>query len=407
MSHAISRRKMLYLSASMAAAASLPGKSAMALDLGSIFGTVGAAIFPAAALGLAGFSIIKTMGNANDLIAQTQQLETHIDQVVSQIQDILKTVQTIVADCAQAVQEVERLVAQLPAELSAAFNQAAATAAFANLQADAANMKGLIRTRATIKANDSHIQSLCEKMVNDISQLSATQTNPVQFAMQVAPALSVWVQGYTAYNMLLPSDGRGDSPWDHDVVQVMTLPKFNSLITSVNQQKQQIGDLGSVLPMKNGLIYQFDGSKFTKTANPFALTYAPGLLNGPYYAIWPGQSTQNLQATLGPQVGILPPHALDQQMNDFCYLLSSNNPGAPRIWSTLPSVEEVPQQITSPDLSAARVALLAYKSLVADAVPQYMAFQTLTDGFGVFQRSVQDNLVTDQTPSWNAAPAIP
>jgi hypothetical protein len=409
-SSAITRRRMLAGSGATAALMVLSSRNARALSIGDIFGGIGAALFPGVALGLSGFEIIKTLGNVNnlignvnDLVGQTQALESHIDTVITQIQGILTNVQTIVADCDQALKQVEALIAKLPAELATAFDEAAAKQAFADLQADTANMSSYLTSRASIQAESTRIQNLSEKIVRDISRIKSTQNNPILFAMQVIPALSTWVHGYTAYNMLKASGARDGNPWDHNVVKVIALPRINDLIGVVTQQRNVINNMASTVPSKNGSLYQFSGTQFAQTNLQFATSYASGQMSGNYYVIWPGGPIPSAQ-TLQIAPNLITPNMVNMRAGELCYLLQGPNT-LPRIWSQVQHPDVL--GMLSPENIAALNAEAAYMQISSEVLPQYVSFEQLTDGFGVFQKAVQDNLVTGDRDSWAKIPVMP
>ncbi len=408
MPQTITRRNMLVGGITAGAVALLPARVATALDFGTVFGGLGAALFPSAAFGLASFALIKTLGNVNGLIGQTQALESHIDDVLTQVKSILTNIQTIVADCVTVMQDIESLVANLPSELSTAINDAQARLTFANLQGDVANMSACLQSRGSIIAKQSDINALNQKIVKDISQLSSLQSNPIQFAIQVIPALSTWVHGYTALNMLVAPASRQTNPWDHDVVKVMTLPRIQNLITLVNQRKQAQSDLSSIFPMSNDLVYQFDGTNFTRTTIPFALTYPSGTMNGNFYVIWPSSFPATSQSLGLPPTTWIPPGMLNQRYGDFCVLLDApQGSPLPRAWGTLPvpDVPGAPNGFAS-DIKAGLVAQAAYLKMNTSIVSQIVSFDRVTDGFGVFQDSVQANLVVGNRDSWANMPIL-
>jgi hypothetical protein len=261
----VNRRKMIIGAGSTVLLGALGPTPAFGLDFGSVFGTVlgaaGVGLFPGAAAALGGFEVVRLLGNAadlagnaNNLVTQTQQLESHIDSVLNQVSSTLATVQSFVQDCDNALHDIENLVQQLPGALVAAFNQVAAATAFARLRGDSANMAAYLQSKGSIIANRTQIQNLSDKIVNDISTVDALQQNMVQFVIQVIPGLSTWVQGYTAYNLLLAGDARGTNPWDHQVVSAISLPRINSLLVSIKQQRSAANDIGANIPLDAGSI---------------------------------------------------------------------------------------------------------------------------------------------------------
>src|SRR5579863_7214508 len=348
MSLVINRRKLIIGAGSTVLLGALAPSQALGIDLGSVFGTtlgaVGVGLFPGAAAALGGFELIRLLGNAadlagnaNNLVTQTQQLESHMDSVLNQVSTTIAIVQSFVQDCDSALHDIEKLVKQLPSALVVAFNEVAARTAFARLRADSANMAGYLHSKGSIIANHTQIQHLSEKIVDDISSVDALQQNKVQFVMQVIPGLTTWVQGYTAYNLLLAGNARGTNPWDHDVVSTIALPRITALLDAIKQQRAAEGDIESRLPLDTGDLYTFDGTKFTKTGTSFAVTYGPGEIdNGFYYAIWPeGVVPPPLPPAPGvfqPMPGATLPGT--PRSGDLCYLFGYQN--GRRVWWQLP-----------------------------------------------------------------------
>src|SRR5579863_609813 len=109
MSLVINRRKLIIGAGSTVLLGALAPSQALGIDFGSVFGTVlgavGVGLFPGAAVALGGFELVRLLGNAadlagnaNNLVTQTEQLESHIDSVLTQVSATLATVQSFVQD---------------------------------------------------------------------------------------------------------------------------------------------------------------------------------------------------------------------------------------------------------------------------------------------------------------------
>lgn len=201
----INRRNFMLGAGSAALVCVFETSPARAFDFGSIFGTVlgavGVGLFPGAAAALGGFELVRLLGNAadlagnaNNLVAQTQRLESHIDLVLNQVSATLATVQSFVQDCDNALHEIETLIKQLPSALVEAFDRTVAKTAFARLRADSANMAAYLQSKSSIVANKGRIQVLSERIVTDVSTIDALAPNMLQSLMQVVPGLATWVR---------------------------------------------------------------------------------------------------------------------------------------------------------------------------------------------------------------------
>ena len=188
----------------------------------------------------------------------------------------MDTIASFVQHCSNALDEIEQLLGQLPASLSAAFDAATAKQAFANLQADGGTMVGYLQSKGSIVAQGSQIQGECARMAREISMLNVMMPNDLQFMMQAVPGLMTWMQGYTAYNLLLDGSSRGVNPWDHQLVSLTVLPRISNLLGSISAQRASEAQCRVWLPLDSKFIYKFDGTSFSRTTTKFALKYSPG-----------------------------------------------------------------------------------------------------------------------------------
>jgi hypothetical protein len=436
----VNRREALTGAGAAVLLGAVSPRTILAIDWGSTFGTVlgavGVGLFPGAAAALGGFELIRLLGNgadlahnANDLVAQTQSLESHIDSVLNGVASTLKTVQSFVEDCDKAIQDIEGLVKQLPADLATAFSAVEAQKAFARLRADCANMTGYLQSKGSIAANHLQIQSLAEKIVGDISSVDALAPNLVQSMMQIVPGITTWVQGYTAYNLLLSADQRGANPWDHPVVSAIAGPRISDLLAKIGGASAEQDHLSSSLPLEAGVLYQYDGSAFKRSATKFAVSYDSGDIdNGYYYTIWPDGVSQPQPLTIA-ELG-------DVQPGDFCWLRVLPVPFAPghtgRVWAVPPlhwMLHPVAQPVLvgaapfapggaplfpaagaplPPEYGAAFNAAAAYNRLVRSTLRDTVALSQLTQGLDIFQNAVKTKLeVDDQTKGiWMLLPKL-
>jgi hypothetical protein len=414
----LSRRKLIVGAGSTALLGTLYPSPLLAFDFGSVFGTVAGAVatglFPGAAAALGGFELIRLVGNtadvvghAGDLVTQTQQLETHFDSVLNQVSATLSTVQSFVQDCDNALKDIEGLIRQLPTALVQAFSEVQAATAFARLRADSANMAGYLSSKGSIVQNKNQIQSLTEKIVNDISTIDVLVANDLQAMMQVVPGIATWVQGYTAYNLLVPGDSRGTNPWDHQLVSKIASPRIHTVIQSVQKQHGVNDNLDTQIPFQPGVLYTFDGQSFAKSNRAFATQYAPGEIDsGGYYVVYPDGAT--------PQLPQMPPGAAQPtgtipgtpRAGDLCYLMSPFVAGsAPRIWWEIPAL--APNGAPLEIVTAQRVAYL-YPRMMASTLNNLTSFNQLTQGWQIFEHSVNTHLASDaQTKSlWTQLPVL-
>lgn len=412
----LSRRVLIRSTGSAALICAFDLSPARAFDLASVFGTVlgaaGVGLFPGAAAALGGFELVRLLGNAadlagnaNNLVAQTQQLEAHMDSVLSQVSATLATVQSFVQDCDRALREIEDLIKQLPNALVAAFDKAMATTAFARLRADSANMAGYLQSKGSIITNKASIQALSERIVVDISTIDALAPNVFQSMIQIVPALATWVQGYTAYNLLVSGNSRSTNPWDHQVVSQIALPRIQTVLQAIEQQQTSLGNVDSQVPLDPGILYTFSGTSFAKANHPFATQYAPGQIdNGYYYVIWPdGVTPSHLPGVAGAPAFI---PIGTPQAGDLCYLWAP--PNAPRIWWELPPAF-LPQPMgTGPEVLAAQQVAVVYPRLLNQTLRSASSLNQLTQGWQVFQKAVKANLAVDNTTkaTWAQLPAL-
>jgi len=421
----LNRRKVILGAGSIPLFSSIPQSATLAFSFGDALLGAGVALFPGAALALAGFGLVKTVqlvsnanntvNNLNSLIDQTKSLEAHIDTVLNQVSATLTTIQSFVQDCDKTLQEIEVLIKQLPDALVAAFDAVATKGALAGLKADCANMSGYLNSKGSIVANQLRIQILCEKIVNDIIQVDALKDNMFQFVMQTIPGLTTWMQGYTAVNLLLPGDRRSVNPWDHQVVSSVALPMINTMIKSIKDQIAGDGQTAARIPLDSAVIYTFDGAKFSRTDKTFAVKYAAGEIDqGFYYTIWPAGVTWQMPPFAPPPPGA-PQPPRGPQAGDFCYLLFG---GSERFWVIPPASNldfgpppplppGVPPRPWPPaDAAAAQRAGAVFPRLLTSALKSTVAFGQLTDGWQLFEKSKDANLTNGDKDLWVKMPMV-
>jgi hypothetical protein len=412
------RRNLMLGAGSTALLGALPRSAVQAFSLGDALTGLGVAVFPPAAAALAGFGLVKTVdlvSNLDSLVDQTKNLETHIDQVLTQVSTILSTVQKFVQDADKALQEIEDLIKQLPEALVAAFDKIATQTALAKLRAAGANMSGYLHSKNSIIDNSSRIRDLCDEMVNEIIAVDTLEKNMFQFIIQTVPGLTTWMQGYTAYNLTLEPDRRLTNPWDHQVVSSYALPKFISVIQSVKGYRGSEADIASRIPLDSKVLYTFDGAKFSKADRAFAITYPIGTIdNGYYYTIWPDGVTWQ-GPPLPPQPpGAPPPRIISPQAGDFCYLIMAPE----RFWMIAPAAGFIlppppvqpgmppPPFWPPPDFAAAQRASATYPRLLSTALKTTVAFDQLTDGWQIFEKSTDANLAQGDRDLWSKMPRL-
>ncbi len=399
----MNRRRLILSAASAALIASIEQSTARGFDFGTVLGAVAVGMFPGAAAALGGFEVIKLIGNANDfvgnangLVEQTKALENHIDSVLNQVSATLGTVQSFVQDCDNALHDIETLIRQLPAALAAAFDVAGAKAAFGKLTGDRANMSAYLNSTRSVIANQNHIQSLCEKIVVDISTMYALNNNMFQFVMQVIPGLTTWMQGYTAYNLCVPAGTRSINPWDHDVVSKIALPPINKLLGSIRSQSTSQSDLVG-LPLDSGYLYTFDGSVFTKTTKPFAPRFATGEIDANfYYVIWP-EGVEYPQFP-GPQLLLVP------VAGDLCFL--TPYAAGYRAWMIAPRGVAPGPFPPPPELTSAINAAMAFPRQMELKLRTTSAFNQLTEGWQLFDGAVKSQLIGGDRDGWKKMPTL-
>jgi hypothetical protein len=400
------RRAFLLAGASALAVGGLPGPVARAFSFGDAIKGIGVAVFPGAAAALGGFGLVQTVNlisNLNSLVDQTKNLETHIDQVLTEVSGTLRAIQGFVQDCQRTLQDIEALIKDLPQVLASAFNAVVTRDALGKLLGDSANMSGYLNSKGAIIENRARIQDLCQAINEDIFRLATLESNALQFAMHTVPALTTWMQGYTAYNLLLDPDRRSSNPWDNQLVSALAVPKMNGIIQSIKDQRASNADLMSRVPLDQRVLYTFDGSKFAATDKPFAYEYGNAAIdNGLYYTIWPNDA--NWQGpTLPPMPNPVPPPPRPVlQAGDFCYLV----PGALRFWATAPSSIFV-MPTTPVELVSAQRANSAFVRLLASSLKSVVAFNQLSDGWQDFEQTKNRMLVNVDKTSWAKMPRLP
>jgi hypothetical protein len=427
MNSTLHRRRLILGGASAALYGTLPRPSAQAFGFSDVIAGaigVGVAVFPPAALALAGFGLVKGIGlvsNANGLVddarAAIQNLETHIDTVLNQVSSTLATVQQFAQDCDQALHDIETLVQQLPSALSAAFNAAQAQAALGRLQGYSANMSSYLNSKNSIITNHSLIQTLCDNMVNEISQINVLDTNAFQFVMHTIPSVTTWMQGYTAYNLLLDGNARSQNPWDHPVVSRMVLPKAKSVIQSIKDQQKSQGQTGSIIPLDPGVLYTFDGTSFIPTKRPFVAIYNPGQIDdGLYYTIWPdGVDWQHPPLPASPPGMPPPPQTVGPKAGDLVFLSLRASPQ--RVWNPMPpaSVSLTPPPappgappFPPPPLDFASAVNVAgvYPRLLSSTLKTTLAFEMMSQGWQMFDNATSTYLGTSDKDTWTTMPKL-
>jgi len=428
MDSSIHRRNLMLGGASAALSGTFP-LSAKALNFSDVVAGaigLGVAIFPPAALALAGFGLVKGIGlisNANGLVSDArtalQNLETHIDTVLNQVSGTLATVQQFVQDCDNALHDIETLVQQLPSVLSTAFDVAVAKSALGKLQGDSANMSGYLNSKNSIITNQKRIQDLCESIVDDISAINVLNANPFQFVMQTIPSATIWMQGYTAYNLLLDGDARSTDPWHHSVVSAMVLPKAKLVVQSIKDQLTSQGQTGSGIPLDPGVLYTFDGTKFVQTNQPFQPSYTAGQIdNGLYYTIWPDGAVWQHAAPPPPPPGFppgfTPAPPVGPKTGDLVFLSLG---AGQRLWNPMPpsalSLTPPPSPPGAPpsappplDLASAVNVAGAYPRLLSSTLKRTLSFESLSQGWQMFEHATNTYLSTSDENAWKMMPKL-
>jgi hypothetical protein len=401
MSVELSRRRLLAGLGSTVLLSTFGNLPALGVDLGSIFGTIGGAfgvgLFPGAAAALGGFELVKLLFNANDLVENTKQLESHIDTVLDQVSDTLQTVKTFVEDCDKALTNIENLVKQLPDLLSKEFNAIAVKEALGRLQGHTGLMAQYLQSRSSIHDNADTIRKLNDDLVKDINSLEVLQSNPLQFTLHAVPSVTTWMQGYTAYNLTLKPENRLQNPWEHEMIKTIAVPHFQSLLKSIQQQQQKNADIDFQLPLDSGVIYTFDGNSFSKTEKAFAERYPPGGIDGGYYY------------TIYPDSVAHPPGAPfyslgNPQPGDFCLLGTPTS--TVRLWMTAPLPNTV-FGTGSPEVIAGETAFVTYNRLIKSQMKSVIAFNQVSQGWQVFQDEVQSKLVVGDRDQWTKMRVLP
>ena len=357
-------------------------------------GAVGLGFLPEAGSVLAGFGTITGISDIGKLVNDTDALVKHIDTLLNQVSSTLTTIQIFIQDCDKALVDIDNLISQLPNQIGAQIDLVATKKALGRLRGHAAVMGSRLSTRQSIAASQNLIQALCDEMVVDLTTVDALVANDYQFVMQTVPALSTWVQGYVAYNLLLPPLTRSSSPWDHDVVKNVALPRMKSVIQTIKDQRSSLADTSSTVPLTSNVLYTFDGANFHVSKQPFAVTYPGGSIDSaPYYTIWPAGVTWQ-SAGLGGMPGPRP--------GQLCYL--RDNGPSPRDWLPL---SETPLPGWNVQISqSAPAAAIAYNNLLRSTLQETLAFDQLTDGWQIFDQSVKSYLINVDKATWRTIPQL-
>jgi hypothetical protein len=370
-------------------------------------------IFTGAAKNLeAGFNIIPDIDN---LAKQTSELEKKIDTILNTVSTTLNSIEHFIQDLDTAISEIEKMLADLPSALVKALDANSAKSAFAKLKGHKANMSNYLTNASSLKENAERIQNLCQSITDDIEAIDTFSPNGFQFIAQAVPGLSLWVQGYTSYNLLRQPDKRDQNPWDADLVANTSLPKFNDTLKLIKDQKgQAVSDL-SQLPLEGGVVYAFDGQgSFSRTQRHFMVTYPPGTIDSMfYYTIWPEGVQWNPPVLIGPAPGgppspggAAPPGFPMPTAGDFCYLTGTGF--AQRSWGLPPpriaAAAGVPPFF--PEVAAAMVAAAAYPRTLASALRSRAAFDQLTNGWQLFEQATNQYLAKGYRDLWTKIPQL-
>jgi hypothetical protein len=389
---------------------------------------------------LLGWKTIKLMGDADDLVGDVKLVGRHIDQVLTEVSATLKSIDKFVKDCDTALLAIEDALKKLPGEISAAFNAAEASKELGYLRGQSANLSAYLISRSSIHANAGRIQTLCEQMVESISAYGNLEPNSFQFTMQTVPAITTWVQGYLAYNLIRKPGERDQNPWDHTIVSSTAIPRFQDVISKLSDAKPFFDQLSAQTASKIGVLYQ-DTSyvpvvpfKFNEPSSihvlketdiPFKWVYSRGEIDdGFYYAICPGPrhfSIDDLSKMYGAPYFRSPPLGVDAEMvrnNDnpypiLSYLVQDKDNIGFRFWSDRPTGQTSHGALgewflNDPKAADARAYITLMNSISQNIEPyqQMLAFHQIADGMDGFQQTVKEQLIVGHRHEWQKMPRL-
>jgi hypothetical protein len=408
---------MVALPASMMA---WPVSPASASWLGSALGSIGG-FFVGSAKVLSGWTVVDLLNTGNEAIHKAIDIENHVDRVLTQVSSSLTIIRDFVQDCDKALKDIETLVKQLPQALASGFQSGLARAALGKLEGECANMASYLASRGSIRTDASRIQDLCEKIVESISTLNALEINGFQFVMQTIPSITTWMHGYTSYNLLRKPEDRGTNPWDHHIVSGIVLPNTQKVIADCRSQQTVFADIEAHLPVKNGVLYQFDGNRFNQSSVAFKWSYRSGEIdNGYYYCRCPPNASPP---------GKYNKYRTKPSRDAISYLVQDNEGLGYRFWAGTPALGGVARSSllgvasgsaydsdilgwSARDPKAADVR--AYTDARIAALLQERAaytkinpFRKFMDGFDIFTRAVDDQLAKGDRSKWATIPQMP
>lgn len=389
---------------------------------------------------LLGWKTIKLMGDADTLVGHATPVIDHIDNVLNEVSTTLKNIDMFVQDCDAALKNIEDTLKQLPGDISAAFNAAEAAKELGFLRGQGATLAAYLRSRSSIQRDAERIQNLCERMIKSISAYGALEQNSFQFTMQTVPAITTWVQGYLAYNVLRTPAQRDINPWDHAIVSSIVIPRFNDVILKLSNAKPYFDQLSARTVTKVGVLYQDTTYKpvfpynwhnssdhvMKETKIPFKWLYSKDEIDdGLYYAICPGPEPTvddaywRRYATTSHR---RPPIAVDAKYmrnRDYpfplmCYLVQDRDNLGYRYWSSgtnnLYNDDSDRNWFLNDPKAADARAFEALEDLIMTNIEPYagvLAFHRIADGLDAFRQTVKEQLIIGNRDQWLKMPKLP
>jgi hypothetical protein len=376
---------------------------------------------------LSGWTTIELLYNLNETVKKLPDLIKHIDKVVGEISHTLTDIRNFIQKIDDVLDDIHDVLKNLPKELGIAFDASEAKKQMGLLRGQSANMASVMVSRESIHVNARYIEDLSRRMVETISTYSAMEINGLQFTMQVLPALSIWVTGYTAYNALRKPKERDINPWEHQMV-VSAAARVISVIEDIRKAKREVTQRESAYAVKVGVVYKYDetANRFIETSIPYKRTYKPGEIDsGHYYCLCPRSASASepirYDGHRTPPRLFDTPSATSPDFDDIIdglsYLVQDKEGVGYRYWGgdlAYPdrsnSDSEAYQWYASDPNAADLRALTNLTSRVRLQSEEYgkiIAIRQLAHGIDDFEKSVRANLMQRGRTKWQKMPVIP
>jgi hypothetical protein len=275
-----------------AVALSATTSRAYAFSWGDVWGGA-KSFFKESALVLSGWSLVDLIYQGDQAARLLPGTIANFNDTLNQVQSTLSLVSTFVQRCNTTLTDIETFLHNLPTELSKGLDSAQAKTELGRIKGTSQNLAGYLISQGSIRTNAARIQNECERLVESMAILQELEPNPLSFAMQSASAITTWMHGYTAYNLLLKPEARGPSPWAHSFATA-NVSLLHQAVTTFTEQlaKAQAFDDNQPKALNPGIIFSFDQSRstFEKTDIQFQWLYTVPIPAGFYCTFVPSSA---------------------------------------------------------------------------------------------------------------------